>query len=148
VPLLSIEAMNADLDSNYGTGRAAGTPASHQLVLFYDDPSLADDPLDVELSGGGYARVTIANGAAWAAAANGLKTTVNAVQLPSTTGEWDNAATYFGLYGADGHWWDYGPLSLPLEVTGAGPARWSPHRVLRRRRRHHRGLRSQRCRTT
>jgi hypothetical protein len=121
MPLLSTTAMCRSLDDDYGTGRAAGTPASHELVLFYDDPSLQDDPTDVELSGGGYARVTIANGSAWAPAADGLKTTVAAVQLPDTTAEWVNEATFFGLYGADGHWWDYGPLTSPLEVTGAGP---------------------------
>lgn len=121
MPLLSTAAMNRSLNDDYGTTKAAGAPASHDLALFYDDPSLADAPEDVELSGGGYGRVTIVNGSAWAAAVNGLKTTVSPVALPSTTDEWDNAALYFGLKGSDGNWWDFGPLTAPLEVTGPGP---------------------------
>lgn len=120
MPLLSPEAMNASLDGDYGTTAGPHAAASHALALFYDDPSLADAPEDVELSGGGYARVTV-NPSAWAAAAAGAKSTTAPVAFPSTTDEWDNAATYFGLKGADGFWWDFGPLTAPLEVTGAGP---------------------------
>lgn len=114
MPLLSVEAMNESLDNDYAVN-------DHELVLFFEDPSLAADPLDVELvSTGGYARVTIA-ASDWAAAANGQKTTTDWVQFPSTTAEWPEAATYFGLWDTvESIWRDFGPFASPLEVTGVG----------------------------
>lgn len=119
MPLLSPEAMNASLDGDYGTTRGPHAADSHDMALFFDDPSLADDPEDVECAGGGYARVTV-DPADWAVAAAGAKSTTDPVQFPTTTDEWDNAALYFGLKGDDGFWWDFGPLAAPLEVTGVG----------------------------
>lgn len=120
MPLLSPETMNASLDGDYGSTRGPHAADSHELVLFYDDPSLAAAPEDVEISGGGYARVTILP-ADWAAASAGFKSPTAPVQLPTVTAEWPDAALYFGLYGDDGLWWDFGPLTAPLEVTGVGP---------------------------
>lgn len=113
MPLLSTEAMNLSLDADYATN-------DHELVLFVSDPALEDDPTDVEVSGGGYARVTI-EPADWDAAADGRKATTAPLQLPSTTTAWLDAATYFGLWDTTALCWrDYGPLAEPLEVTGAG----------------------------
>lgn len=124
MPVRSTTAMNKSLDNDYGASKGANAPASHQLALFSSDPMLVDDPATVELTSAacpGYARVTINNGAAWAAAANGQKAlAAGSVAFPATTGEWASAATHWGLYGSDGSWWDCAPLNDPLVVTGAG----------------------------
>jgi hypothetical protein len=114
MPLLSIEAMNVSLDSDYADN-------DHELALFSSDPSLEDDPGGAELEAlGGYGRVTI-EPADWAAADAGAKELLAPAQLPSTTAEWPDAALYFGLWDTVLDCWrDFGPLAAPLEVTGAG----------------------------
>lgn len=108
-------AMNALLDAGYGTTRAAHCPASHELALFFGDPR----DLGTELaSDGGYARVTV-TAADWEAAADGEKSTVW-MQFPAPTAEWSSAATHWALIASGEVLWDSGPLTEPLEVTGAG----------------------------
>jgi len=119
MPLLDPGAMSKSLDNDYGTTRGPNSAASHQLALFFDDPSLSTNPTDVEITGGGYARVTV-NPADWLPADAGRKELATPAQFPATTAEWLESATHWGLYGSDGVWWDYGPLGEPLEVTGAG----------------------------
>lgn len=105
--------MNALLDAGYGTTAAAHCPVTHDLALFYGDPR----DLGVEITGGGYDRVAIA-AADWSAAADGEKSTA-LMTFPDTTDEWSSEATHWALYdGTD--LWDSGPLTAPLEVTGAG----------------------------
>lgn len=110
---MDIAAMNALLDAGYGTTRAAGCPSSHQLALFYGDPNFGG----VEISGGGYARVTV-NAADWNAAANGEKST-DWLQMADATDEWSSEATHWGLLNGS-TLWDSGPLAEPLVVTTAG----------------------------
>lgn len=110
---MDIAAMNALLDAGYGTTRAAGCPASHEYALFYGDPRDGG----VEISGGGYARVTVA-AADWNAAADGEKSTVW-LQMADSTDEWSSEATHWALL--DGSTlWDSGPLVEALNVTTAG----------------------------
>lgn len=105
--------MNALLDAGYGTTRAAGCPASHEYALFYGDPVNGG----VEITGGGYARITVA-AADWNAAADGAKST-DYMQMAATTDEWSSEATHWGLINS-GDLWDSGPLAEPLVVTAAG----------------------------
>jgi hypothetical protein len=124
MPIRSVAAMNKSLDNDYGATKGPNAAASHQLALFSSDPLVEDDPTTVELTTGtcpGYGRATIANGAAWAAAANGQKATAAPVTMPAPTAEWAVSATHWGLYGSDGSWWDCGPLTDDLLITGAGP---------------------------
>lgn len=113
MPIRDVAAMNASLDNDYGTTRGPNAAASHDLALFVGDP-LTDG---VEVTGGGYARATIA-AADWAPAADGMKETTAPVALPNTTAEWPDAATHWALF-AGTVMWDCGPLTEPLEVTGA-----------------------------
>lgn len=124
MPIHDVSAQNKSLDDDYGTSKGSGAASSHQLCLFYADPMSVSDPTTVELTSAadpGYARVSITNGSAWAAAAGGQKAlAAGSVTLPNTTGAWTHTATYWGLLGSDGLWWDCGPLIAPLVVTGAG----------------------------
>lgn len=112
---MDLAAMNACLDAAYGTSRAAHCPASHQLALFFGDPNYGG----VEISGGGYERITV-GAADWDAAEDGAKSTANWLQFPDATDEWPSEATHWGLYDDDENLWDTGPLAGTLNVTGAG----------------------------
>lgn len=112
MPIRDVEAMNASLDNDYGTTRGPNAADSHELALFYGDP-MTDG---VEISGGGYARVTV-NPADWLPANDGFKST-EPIQFPATSGAWPDSPTHFALY--DGSvMWDNAPLVEPLDVTAA-----------------------------
>lgn len=108
-------AMDALLDAGYGTTRATHCPASHELALFYGDPRDGGTELAAD---GGYARVTV-DAADWSAASGGEKTTAW-MQLPPTTDAYSSMATHWALIASGEVLWDSGPLTEPLEVTGAG----------------------------
>lgn len=113
MPLLDPAAMARSLDNDYGTTRGPNAAASHELVLFFGDPQ-SDG---VEITEAGRATILPAD---WAAStADGIKATVDLVQMPDATG--DYLATHFALYGADGFWWDSAELAEPLDVTETGP---------------------------
>lgn len=107
--------MNACLDAAYGTTRAAHCPSQHDLALYFGDPRYGG----VEITGGGYARVTV-GAADWDLAEDGAKSTVNWLQFPAPTDEWSSEATHWGLIDEDGELWDSGPLADTLVVSGAG----------------------------
>lgn len=113
---MDIAAMNSHLEASYGPNRAAARPSSHEFALFYGDPMFGG----VEITGGGYARVTFA-AADWNAAADGAMST-DWKSLPSTTGEYDSEATHWALIYDDGGDVidDSGPLVDALNVTAAG----------------------------
>lgn len=124
MPIRDIAAMNRSLDNDYGTTAGPNAAASHLLALFVGDPMLP------ALEGGGveadsvnhpgYGRVAILP-ADWLPAENGRKALAEPAQLPATTGEWDPEPDYWALFDVDGvTMWDCGPLTDPLEVTGAG----------------------------
>lgn len=115
---MDIAAMNSHLDASYGPTRAAGRPSSHEYALFFGDPRFGG----VEITGGGYARVTVDGDADWTAADEGAKAT-EWLQLPDTTDEYDSEATHWALiYDDSGDVIDdSGPLAETLVVTGAGP---------------------------
>lgn len=112
--LRSIEATNRSLDNDYGTTAADDTPTTHDLALFNGDPMLDG----VEVTAGGYARRTIAQ-ADWAAAAGGAKQPSTSIQFPDATEAWGQI-THYALHGSDGNWWDCGPLTTSIQVSGAG----------------------------
>ena len=116
MPTRDVAAMNASLDNDYGTTAGPNAPASHDLALFDGDPMLDG----VELSGNGYARVSVAP-ADWLASDAGAKATAAPVQFADATGEWSEAS-HFGLfYGGTETLGDCAPLTEALEVTAAGP---------------------------
>lgn len=125
MPIRDVAAMNKSLDNDYGTTRGPNAPSSHKLALFDGDPMIAEiDGGGVEITNvnnPGYARVTV-NPADWLAAANGMKSLAAPKQLPATTGQWLDSPSHWALLdGSDNvTMWDCGPLSEPLEVTGAG----------------------------
>lgn len=124
MPIRDTAAMNASLNNDYGATKGPNAPASHELALFDGDPMI--DALDgggVEVAAldcPGYARVTLANDAGWLAAADGMKKRAALAQFPATTGEWLTPVTHWALIASGGVVWDCGPLTEPLEVTGAG----------------------------
>lgn len=113
--LLSVAAMNASLDNDYGTTAGPNAAAHHLLALWVGDPADEDS---YELAGAGYARVQV-NPADWAPAVDGAKTTTEPVQFPPPTDEWDEPS-HWVLYAPDGVTaWDYAELVEPLLVTEA-----------------------------
>lgn len=110
-------AMNSHLEASYGPNRGALRPDSHEFALFFGDPNFGG----VEITGGGYARVTFDGDTDWNAAADGAMST-DWKSLPSTTGEYDSEATHWALIYDDGGDVidDSGPLATPLVVTSAG----------------------------
>lgn len=114
---MDIAAMNSHLDASYGPTRAAGRPDSHEYALFFGDPRFGG----VEITGGGYARVTVDGDTDWLPAADGAIST-SLLQLPDATGEYDSEATHWGLLYDDGGdvLDDSGPLAETLNVTSAG----------------------------
>lgn len=124
MPIRDIVAMNRSLDNDYGTTRGPNAPAGHLLALFVSDPMLSvENGGNIECSAAshpGYARVSVAP-ENWLPAANGRKDLAAPKQFPATTGEWDPEPEYWALYDSAGAvMWDCGPLSDPLQVTGAG----------------------------
>lgn len=113
MPIKDIEAMNQSLANDYGTS-PTDRPTSHECALF------AGDPMDdgVEVSGGGYARVTILD-SDWDVPADGAISTTDPVQFPDTTDEYSDTVTHVALI-ADDVVWDCFALAEPLEITGPG----------------------------
>ena len=110
---MDIAAMNAILDFTFGIDAHPDAPTSHSLALYYGDPRDGG----VEITGGGYARVTVA-AADWNPAADGQKAT-DQKQFPATTDAYSSSATHWGLL--DGSTlWSSGEFVDPIVVTGAG----------------------------
>lgn len=126
MPIRDTSAMNRSLDNDYGSTRGPNAADSHLLALFDGNPMLSvDDGGGVEITNAdnpGYARVTVDQDTDWLPAENGMKSLVSPKQLPATTGQWLDSPSHWALLdGADDSvMWDCGPLSEPLEVTGAG----------------------------
>ena len=112
MPIRDAAARRKSLRNDYGTDRAADAPASHDVALFNGDPMLAG----VEVTGGGYARVTVLP-AAWTD--DDTEGIYALVTFPAPTGAWTEA-THWALYGSDSNWWDCGEFAESLLVTGAG----------------------------
>lgn len=112
MPIRDIAAQNRSLDNDYGTTRGPNAPSSFQVALFESNPALGG----IEITGPGYARVTLSSNS-FAAAVDGVKTAQ--VTFPDATGAWTQA-TYWGLYDPVGAmWWDCAPLATTLTVSGA-----------------------------
>lgn len=120
MPIGDLAAQQTMLDLAFGP--TATAPTSFEVALF------AGDPLNggTEVSGGGYARVTVPNdGTTWLATdAGGVKSS-NPVTFPTSTGDWSDTATHWALYDpATGALWAYAsfPKNQRITVTGAGVA--------------------------
>lgn len=119
MPIRDVAAQNASLDNDYGTTRGPNAAASHDVALFIGDP-MNDG---VEVTGSGYGRVTVpATG--WALADDGFKTLTVPVEFPPPSGAYPDSVTHWALW-AGSVMWDCGPLTEPLDVTGASPS--GPH---------------------
>lgn len=121
--LLDVGPRNKSLDNDYGATKGVNAAASHLLALFDGDPSNGG----VEISGGGYARVTVTNnGTNWPASSNGAKT--GAVQTFTFTGAITGTASWWCLIdAADGtSRWDSRPLSAEVEVLAAMTVKVQP----------------------
>lgn len=116
MPLLSVDAMNASLDNDYGTTRGPNAADSHELMLLDESPEFDG----VEITGGGYARPAVAP-EDWDAADGGSKGVF--VQFADATGAWSAPAKYWALVDAADHTtvWDYAALNEVLVVSEAGP---------------------------
>lgn len=116
--LVSIAARNASLAMSYGASKGSLAPDNLAIALFAGDPDFGG----TEISGGGYARVTVTNdGATWPDAPDGGSVTAAESPFAASTGSWSNTADFFQLYDADtGDAWDNGPLADPITVAGAG----------------------------
>jgi hypothetical protein len=115
VPIRDLAAMNASLDNDYGLTRGPNAASTHQLALYVGDPMTTG----VEVSGHGYARVSVP-ASKWLAAADGVKQTNGPVQFPTVTSAWPDSPTHFALFDGD-TMWDCCPLITPLDVTSSGP---------------------------
>lgn len=133
MPIRDVAAQNKSLDNDYGATKGPNAPATHQVALFIGDPmtdgvEVADETEVDDGMGGtifvpnGYARVSLTNGAAWSAAADGLKSTAAPVEFPTALAEYPDTVTHWALYDAADSttMWDCAPLTEPLDVTSAG----------------------------
>ena len=116
--LVSIEARNASLAMSYGASRGSLAPDSLEVALFDGDPANGG----TEITGGGYARLTVPNDATtWPdAPASGAITSAQ-LTMATSSGAWTGEASYFQLYDADtGDAWDDGVLATPVAIAAAG----------------------------
>lgn len=114
MPLGDVSEQDAFLAAYFG-GDTSGIPASFDVALFTDDPT--DD--GVEITGGGYARVTVTNDATfWTVLSDGK--TTGTVTFPDPTGDWDGASFWVMFNGTA--LTAYGRLSTQLTPSSGDPA--------------------------
>lgn len=104
---------NRYLDAGLGSGRASNMPATLYLVLF--STATTDAGGGTEITGGGMARVAIANTSTnFGAASGGSKTNAVAIEFPALTANLPTA-THFALADAatGTNWMHHGPLASP-----------------------------------
>jgi hypothetical protein len=116
VPLGDVTEKNAVLDSMFGVSASSAMAASHEVALFAGVPPDGG----VEITGPGYARVTIPNDATWPAAADAMKTVI--ATFPAPTGAWDEATCWVLFNGTAITAWEQFTAPLDISGAGAGPA--------------------------
>lgn len=117
MPFADTAAQNAALDALWGADHGPTMPAMFEVGLLDGDPGEGGTELATV---GGYARVDCTNdGTMWPPAEGGVKTST-VVAFPSTTDAWPDDAEFWGIY-VNGALFDYGRLSDPVAVDGAGP---------------------------
>lgn len=118
MPLLSVWAKNADLDANYGSGRAAVWPATVLVRLFDGDPREVGAELPAT---GGYAAVTVNNtDVVFPPSSGGIKTTAP-IDFGTSTAAWGAVATWAVLeHPTNGNQLDAVALAEDVNVTAAG----------------------------
>jgi hypothetical protein len=96
-------------------------PATVYIALFTTLPNESGTG-GVEVSGGSYARVAVANNATnWPAATNGSKKNGTVISFPTPTADWGNV-TGFGIYDAatGGNLLFFAPLDATVTVLNGG----------------------------
>lgn len=113
-------AKNADLKACYGDNKstAAGWPTSITVKLYVGDPTAGG----VEMSGGGYAGVVLANTTAVLGTPSAGQLGPIAVVWPASSGAWSSGTppTYGAFVDGSGNILDYGIISANPGVTAAG----------------------------
>jgi hypothetical protein len=75
-------------------GRVTYTPPTTVYVALFTTP-VSDTGVGTEVSGGGYARVAVANTtASWTTAANGQKSNAVAITFPKATANWGTVVAW------------------------------------------------------
>lgn len=108
---------NAYLDAAFGSGHAAGFPATVYVALFTAAPNDAGG--GTEAAGGSYARVAVTNNTTnWGAASGSQKKNATTIQFPTATAGW-GTATHFAIMDAasGGSIIHHNALAAPLAVT-------------------------------
>lgn len=105
-------------------GASYTAPGTLYVGLFTAAPGEAGG--GTEVSGGGYARVGVANSSAeWAATSGGNGTTsnINAITFPAPTASWGQA-THWGIFDAatGGNLLVYAALTTPKTINNGDPA--------------------------
>lgn len=113
-------AQNADLAASYGDNKstAAGWPTSITVRLYVGDPTSGG----VEMSGGGYAGVVVANTSAAVGTPSGGSLGPIVVAWPASTGAWSGGTPpdHAAFTDGSGNILDTGTVSANPGVTTAG----------------------------
>jgi hypothetical protein len=116
VPYGDISEQQAALDAQFGASHASTMASSHTLHLYDGSPYDGG----VEITGPGYAAVTVANNSGWPAAdATASKT--RTVTFPDPTDAWDDASCWVLMNGSAITAWDFLDGVLEVDVAGGGP---------------------------
>lgn len=95
------------------------TPATVYLALFTADPTETGD-VTSELSGGGYARTSIASKFSAASGTDGTSSNTAEIAFPTATADWDEV-THVGWMKSDvettADMMVYAPLDTPITIT-------------------------------
>lgn len=110
--LESVEARNESIGMSYG---GYGTPPTSLEIALLDETG-------TELTGGGYARVTVPNDATtWPSPPSGGQIVSTPISFAASSGAWSDTATLWQIFDAvTGDAWDSGRLADPITVGGAG----------------------------
>lgn len=109
---------NMLLDTLFSNGTFT-KPTNLHFALHSADPG--ETGAGAELSGGGYARVSVANNGSTFSRTGNTVTNAGAISFAESTGS-QGTATHFGIWTAStgGSLLYYGPLGASLAVTAAG----------------------------
>lgn len=116
MPLGDVAEKNAALDSLFGASHSSAMASSHAAALYTDNPYDGG----VEITGPGYARVTVSNNSGWPAAADAKKT--RTVTFPAPTAAWTVASCWVLFNSTAITAWERLDGTLDINGAGSGPA--------------------------
>lgn len=108
----STQAKNDDLAANYGDNKASMMPTTVTCRLYVGDPTAGG----VEVSGGGYAGVAIANTTANMGTPSGGQLGPITVSFPTATGSW-GTPDHWAFTDGSGNLRDTQPISNPTAIS-------------------------------